>query len=121
MLQPARSRVSSRMREGTFMRSGILVGSLLVVLGSSPAFGQPAPIGRVKIAKGTAFVVRGDQALPAKVGDPLYEADALRTGPDGQLGVTLKDETRISLGPASEVRVDRFVYAPAESQFAVAL
>jgi hypothetical protein len=103
------------------MRSGILVGSLLVVLGSSPAFGQPAPVGRVKIAKGTAFVVRGDQALPAKVGDPLYEADALRTGPDGQLGVTLKDETRISLGPASEVRVDRFVYAPAESQCAVAL
>ena len=31
-----------------------------------------------------------------------------------RIGVTLKDDTRLSLGPSSEVRLDRFVYAPGE-------
>jgi hypothetical protein len=78
-------------------------------------------VGRVKIASGSAFVVRGDKTIPAQVGEAVFEADTLRTGGDGQIGITLKDDTRVSLGPSSEVRVDRFVYAPAESRFAVAI
>jgi len=46
----------------------------------------------------------------------VYVADTLRTGADGHLGVTLNDDTRVSLGPASEVRLDRFAFAPAEGQ-----
>jgi len=51
----------------------------------------------------------------------IFEADELRTGADGRLGVTLKDDTRISLGPGSEVHVDRFVYAPAEARLGLVL
>ena len=36
----------------------------------------------------------------------------LRTGADGTIGVTLKDDTRLALGPGSEVRLERFAYAP---------
>jgi hypothetical protein len=49
------------------------------------------------------------------------ESDALRTGADGRIGVTLRDETRISLGPGSEVRLDRFLYSPADGQFGFVL
>src|SRR5262245_50183482 len=121
MLQPVRSRVSSRGRGGCIMRSGILVGALLLVVAAVPASAQSLPVGRVKVASGSAFVVRGEKTVPAKVGEAIFESDALRTGADGQIGITLKDETRVSLGPSSEVRVDRFVYAPAESNFALAL
>jgi hypothetical protein len=103
------------------MRSGSLVGALFLMLAAGPAFGQPVPAGRIKIASGAAFVVRGNEAVPAKVGVVLFEADTLRTGGNGHLGVTLKDDTRISIGPASEIRLDRFVYAPAESRFGVVL
>jgi hypothetical protein len=103
------------------MKPGSLVGALIVVLAAAPAFGQPVPAGRIKIASGAALIVRGEKVVPAQVGAALFEADALRTGGDGQLGITLKDDTRISLGPASEVRLDRFVYAPAESRFGVVL
>jgi hypothetical protein len=103
------------------MRSRGLVGALFLMLTAVPAFGQSVPAGRIKIASGAAFVVRDSKAIPAQVGLPLFEADTLRTGGDGRLGVTLRDDTRIALGPASEIRLDRFVYAPAESRFGAVL
>jgi hypothetical protein len=74
--------------------------------------------GRVKIVSGTAFVIHEGQRIPAQVGQSLSETDTLTTGADGRIGVTLRDETRVSLGPNSEVRLDRFVYAPAEGNLA---
>jgi len=51
----------------------------------------------------------------------VFEADGLRTGSDGRIGVTLKDDTRVSIGPASEVRLDRFLYVPADGQLGFVL
>jgi hypothetical protein len=98
-------------------------GALVLVLGAVPAFAQDpaAAAGRIKIASGAVFVVRASGTVPAQAGQPVFEADTLRTGPDGRLGVTLKDDTRISLGPNSEVRLDRFAYAPAEGRLGFVL
>lgn len=95
----------------------------IALTASSPAMAQAqaVPAGRVKVVSGAAFIVREQRAMPAKVGEELFEADALSTGPDGRIGVTLRDETRISLGPGSEVRLDRFLYSPANGQFAFVL
>lgn len=98
-----------------------LAGVLALVLVAAPAFAQQTIAGRIKVASGAAFVVRGGASVPAQAGDVLYEADTLRTGADGRLGVTLKDDTRVSLGPSSEVRVDKFAYAPAEGQIGLVL
>jgi hypothetical protein len=40
----------------------------------------------------------------------------LWTGANGRVGITLNDDTRVSLGPDSEARLDQFVYAPAEKR-----
>jgi hypothetical protein len=82
---------------------------------------QPAAAGKIKVASGAAFIVRGTNDIPAKVGEAVYESDSLRTGANGRIGITLKDDTRVSLGPSSEVRVERFVYAPAEGRLGVVL
>lgn len=82
---------------------------------------QPSPSGNIKVASGQAFIVRNATATPAQVGEPVFEADSLRTGADGLIGVTMKDDTRISLGPNSEARLDRFVYTPAEGRLAFVL
>lgn len=103
------------------MKHGCAVGALVVML-AAPAFGQQqAAAGRVKVTSGSVFVVRAGKAVPANVGDVLFEADGLRTGANGRLGITLKDDTRVSLGPSSEIRLDRFAYAPAEGQFGFVL
>ena len=98
-----------------------LAGAVALALVASPVFAQSATAGRIKVASGAAFIVRDGKAVEAKVGQDVLEADSLRTGVDGRIGITLKDDTRVSLGPSSEIRLDRFTYAPAESQFGVVL
>jgi hypothetical protein len=96
--------------------------TLIATIAAPAAAQQPAAaVGRVKIVSGSVFVVRGGTSIPAQAGQPIFEADSLRTGTDGRIGLALKDDTRVSLGPGSEVRVDRFVYAPAEGRLGLVL
>jgi hypothetical protein len=98
-------------------------GVLTIVLAvATPVLAQqPIPAGHVKIASGSAFIVRQDVSVAARPGEPVFATDALRTGADGTIGVTLKDDTRLSLGPSSEVRLERYVYAPGEGGFEMVL
>ena len=99
-----------------------LLGALILAGVAATAMAQPqTAAGRIKIATGSVFVVRAGTVLPAQAGQLVYEADALRTGADGRLGITLKDDTRVSMGPGSEMRVDRFLYAPAEGRLSLVL
>lgn len=91
--------------------------ALVLVLAPGLASAQErVAAGRIKIASGAAFIVRGGDTTPAQAGQDVYQADTLRTGNDGRLGLTLKDDTRLSLGPNSEIRLDRFAFAPAEGR-----
>jgi hypothetical protein len=105
---------------------------LAIALPSGPAFAGDSPAGgylqqkvdgagKIKIASGAAFIVRAGQTIPAQAGATVFEADVLRTGADGRLGLMMKDETRLSLGPSSEIRLDRFAYAPAEGRLGFVL
>jgi hypothetical protein len=94
----------------------------LFTLVAAPASAQqPVPAGVIKIASGSAFVVRGGAQIPAQPGQPVYEADSLRTGGSGRIGITLKDDTRVSLGPGTEIKLDRFAYAPSAGQVGLVL
>jgi hypothetical protein len=94
----------------------------MILVATTPVLAQqPSPAGHVKIASGSAFIVRQNETLPARAGEPVFATDALRTGVDGTVGVTLKDDTRLSLGPSSEVRLERYVYAPGEGGFGMVL
>ena len=104
------------------MGLGAALGITMIVAASLPlAAQQPVPAGRIKVVSGSAFVRHQDQRVPATVGAAVFETDTLTTGADGRIGVTLRDETRIALGPQSEVRLDRFQYAPAEGHLAFAM
>jgi hypothetical protein len=82
---------------------------------------EERPVGTVKVAQGAAFVDRAGRELPARAGLVLLEMDVLRTGPDGRLGVILRDDTRLSLGPASDLRIERFTFQPAQGHLALIL
>jgi hypothetical protein len=104
------------------MSSRTSIGVIAILLVAAPALAQqPAAAGRVKIATGQAYIVRADQQIAAQPGQLVYESDSLRTGSDGTIGVTLKDDTRVSLGPASEVRVAKFSYGSADGSLALVL
>jgi hypothetical protein len=98
-------------------------GALAVIVATSaPVMAQaPSAAGHIKTASGAAFIVRDSVATPAHPGDALFATDALRTGVDGTVGVTLVDDTRLSLGPGSEVRLERYVFAPGEGGLGMVL
>jgi hypothetical protein len=100
-----------------------LVGSALVVLFVPivASAAQPGAAGRIKVVSGSVSVVRSGVTSPATANQVLFEADTLRTGADGLVGITLNDDTRLSLGPGSEARLDQFLYSPAAGQVGLVL
>jgi hypothetical protein len=107
-------------------RSIIALALVVLATTATPAFAgrlqqEPTAAGRIKIASGSVVIVRAGATIPATAGQVVFEADTLRTGADGRVGLTLKDDTRLSLGPSSEIRLDRFAYAPAEGRLGFVL
>lgn len=96
----------------------LLVGVALAALGAqaqtkAPAAGAAA-IGYVKTVKGEAFVDSGGQAIKAVEGTPLKVSDVIRTGANGSVGITLKDNTVMSFGPSTRFTLEEFLFAPAK-------
>jgi len=80
-----------------------------------PSDGQDT-IGVVRNSTGTATITRGDQALPAAPGTRLQAGDTLSTGFDGSMGVILRDNSTLSLGPGSNLVIRSFLYSPREGK-----
>ncbi len=64
----------------------------------------------VKVSKGVVSIEREGSKLAATVGTPVQVADRVRTGEDGSVGITLRDNTLLSAGPNSLIVIDRFAY-----------
>ena len=95
---------------------GAAAGVVVMFVCASPARAQQPIAGYVKIVSGAASVVRAGQEQPLILGFGVLAGDSLKTGADGRVGVTLKDDTRLSLGPNTEIAVASFAYAPTEGQ-----
>jgi hypothetical protein len=104
----------------THTRSVSAIVAALVMSTTTAAAQGSSPVGRIKVLSGSAFIVRASGVVPAQLGQPLFEADGIRTA-DGRVGFTLNDDTRLSLGANSEIRLERFEYAPGEGRLAFLL
>lgn len=90
--------------------------ALALCLPVAVARAQAAPIGYIKIHAGDATVLSSGRQLAAAAGLALHQGDTLRTGNDGRLGLTLLDDTVMSLGPNAEMVVDEYLFSPGEQQ-----
>ncbi len=93
----------------------VLLLTLTAIAWSMPAAAQE-PIGVVRTSAGTANVNRGEQVIPAAIGTKLLAGDTLVTGPDGSLGVLLRDNSSLSIGPESNLVIQKFLFSPAEGK-----
>ncbi len=75
-----------------------------------------AVAGSVKSAAGDVSILRGETVLKAAPGQKLFQNDTLETGSDGSMGVVFRDNSTLSLGPASKIIIDKFVFSPAEGK-----
>lgn len=98
------------------MRVGLFLGLALSLLAASAWAAEGETIGSVKNLQGQATVVRNQQSLPARVGMALIKSDLLRTGSNSTIGVILRDDTLLSLGPDSEIALADFAFSPSEGK-----
>ena len=92
-----------------------LIVLLLLLLTTTPALAmdRAQAVGSVKTLSGEVFIERNGEKLVAEVGGYLLEGDTLVTGENSSIGVIFRDDTILSLGSRSTVRIDRFVFDPA--------
>jgi hypothetical protein len=109
----------SRLRRS--IGAGVFMFSAVVATATPVRAQESSGAGRIKVVEGSAFIVRQGRTIPAQIGEVVYETDGLKTGADGRIGVTLKDDTRVSLGPSSELTLQRFVYEPGRGSFGMIL
>ena len=50
--------------------------------------------------------------MPLRVGDPVQEKDRIVVPAGGSAGITLRDDTRISVGPRSTLVINGFNFDP---------
>ena len=89
------------------MRKLFAVAAFATMLAAQPAY---AEIGRIKSLVGEVTVLRNGAALVAASGFKLEQGDVVRTGKTGRVGIAFLDNTRMALGPASRITIDRFSY-----------
>ena len=69
-----------------------------------------ADIGQVKVAKGQVAVEREGRSFPATPGTRVQTSDTIRTGADGSAGITMEDDSLLSIGPNSVLLLDRYAF-----------
>ena len=98
----------------------ILFVAILLVAMLMPTWGHADADGTIVVVRnfaGPVTVTRGGNVLPATTGTRLHVGDTLGTGPGGSLGVILRDNSSLSLGPSSRLVLRDFLFSPSEGKF----
>lgn len=105
-------------------KTTVLALTALLAICSGPALAADAdnPAGSVKSIEGRPMVIRGSAAAaPLTPGERIYEKDVLTTDANGSLGLIMRDNSLLSLGPRTRLVVERFLFAPEKGALASVL
>jgi hypothetical protein len=94
----------------------ISCAALLGLAGSAFAY----EAGVIKTVRGQVQIERSGRSVAARVGDPVQEFDRVRSQADSSVGISMQDETLLSLGPNSTLVIDRYAYDPVSREGQVA-
>lgn len=87
-----------------------LVAILLVAVAASAWCADGA--GMVKTLTGSGTVIRESSVLPVAAGQRVFPGDRIMSAGDSYVGIMLNDDTRLTLGPGSEVLIREFAFDP---------
>ena len=97
----------------------LLLAAVTLPLGTA-ANAQQA-IGKATSVRPQAEGIRTGSTRELSGGADVYSAETVRTGHSGQADLRFQDNSNLSVGPQSSVRLDKFVYDPNKSAGAVAV
>jgi len=80
------------------------------------------PIGNIESLQGEVFAIRVDGTrVRLELGDQVFQGDILESGPEGNVGILLADETTFAMGPEGRMVLDEMIYDPATQQGSVSM
>jgi hypothetical protein len=86
-----------------------LIISIVAMLFCGAALGADSA-GTVKTLTGTANVIREGATMPLAVGGRIFPGDRVATFNDSYVGITLHDDTTLTIGPRSELAIAEFKF-----------
>jgi len=92
-----------------------LFGAFLL-LGISGLQAQGVRIGNAPVVRNEVEGTLITGNVSVQVGDSVFRDEGMRTGPDSEARVVFLDDTNVSLGPNSNLKLDKFVYADQNAQ-----
>ena len=91
--------------------------AVVFTLQSSPSNAQT----RIGSAHSVKPDATGSVAGTLSAGSGVHANETVRTGGSGQAGLRFIDESNLTVGPSSQVRLDKFVYDPNKGTGAVVI
>ena len=101
-----------------WMTASVLAG--LFAMQSAVSHAE-SPIGTATSTKPNVETVTGGNTQTLSAGSAIYANQTVRTGNRGMADLVFVDSTNLSVGPTSEVNLDKFVYDPRGSSGSVVL
>jgi hypothetical protein len=96
--------------------------AVVIVIGlSATASAQQPRIGDAQSVKNQVEGIVDGKSETLSPGSSVYSSETVRTGKAGITNLVFLDNTNLSVGPTSEVKLDKFVYDPSGSSGAVVI
>lgn len=99
---------------------GVLCASATLASPAS-ALGNDGHIGAAVAVRNQVSGNHGGQDRPLAVGNPVFQNDRISTGANSVAQLMFTDQTTLSVGPRSQVTLDRYVFDPNQSAGDVAV
>lgn len=93
----------------------IMLIAVMAAMAPAGATAADDTIGHAKIVMGSVVLLRDGKEAPLKGGDPLHRRDVVITGSDGSVGLSFKDNSRLSLGANSRLGLREFQFEPGQN------
>jgi hypothetical protein len=94
---------------------------VFMLIGICTSAAEEAFVGVVKSVEGGAIITRNGVTVTVVTGMEIKQMDIVKTDRQGTVGLVFSDDTRISMGPKTEIAVDDYLFEPSEKRLSFIL
>lgn len=97
------------------------LATIVILLAVSVNAWSAEGAGTIKTLTGSATVIRDSSVVPIATGQRVFPGDRIVSGRDSYVGIMLHDDTRLTIGPGSELLIREFEFNPSSYAGALAV
>lgn len=86
------------------------------VVGSVSSMANVDQAGFVKSVSGEVFITTSEMTVKAYPNMKIAQGDSISTGENSNIGLIFNDDTVVSVGPKSEIIIEKFLFNPVDRE-----